>query len=140
MNTRGTTVRTGLALLTAAGMVAVLPGTAGADPIKPKTSSVFPIECEHLGSLTVATNGNGDFTPGHVTTSTQVGIPYELHLSGSFTPSDGGPTETFTEEHVKRGPRNGRLDVCTFHVEASDEFGSFEFGGTVKISYSPLKG
>ena len=139
MDFRRTTFRTGLAVLTAAGALAALPGTAGADPVNAKKGELIPIECEQLGSLTVATNGNGDFTPGLVTTSTQVGIPYELHLSGSFTPS-GGPTETFTEDHAHPAPHNGRLDVCTFHVGGSDEFGSFEFGGTVMISYTPLKG
>jgi hypothetical protein len=140
MNIGRTTLRTGLALLTAAGALAVLPGAAGADPVNAKKGELIPIVCDKLGSLTVAVNGNGDFTPGMVVTSTQVGIPYEVHTSGTFTPSDGGAVETFSDDVVKRGPRNGRLDQCTFHVEGSEESGTFVFDGTVKISYTPLKG
>jgi hypothetical protein len=143
MNARRTTLRTTLALLTAAGALGVLPGTAGADPVNAKTGQLLPIVCEKLGSLTVATNDNGNdhsknnFTPGLVTTSTQVGIPYEVHTSGTFTPSDGGETQTFSDDFVKKAPHNGRLDVCTFHGEGADENGSFSFDGIVKISYTP---
>ena len=137
MNARRATLRTTLALATAAGALAVLPSPAGADPVNAKKGQLLPISCVELGDLTVAVNGNGDFTPGMVTTSTQVGIPYEIHTSGSFTPSDGGETQTFTEDTVKKAPHNGRLDECTFHVEGADEGGTFSFDGVVKISYTP---
>jgi hypothetical protein len=110
---------------------------AGADPVNAPKGEVISIDCDSgLGSLTVALNGNGDFTPGHVTTSTQVGIPYALHIEGSFTPTGGEP-ETFVEDIAKRAPRNGRLAVCTFHEEGQDEEGAFTFDGTVWISYTP---
>jgi hypothetical protein len=144
MNARRTTFRTTLALMTAAGALGVLPPPAGADPVNAKNGQLLPIVCEKLGSLTVATSGdNGSdnsknaFTPGHVTTSTQVGIPYEVHTSGSFTPNDGGETQTFSDDFVKKAPHNGRLDVCTFHGEGADENGTFAFDGVVKISYTP---
>ena len=137
MNIRRTTLRTGLALLTTAGSFAVLPGAAGADPVNAKKGELIAIVCDQLGSLTVAVNGNGEFTPGLVTTSTQVGIPYEVHTSGTFTPNDGSPAQTFTDDVVKRGPRNGRLDECSFHSEGTDAYGSFVFDGSVKISYTP---
>jgi len=121
----------GAAIVIAAGA-----GSAAADPTNAKKGEVIPIVCEHNGRLTVATNGNGEWTPGLVTTNHQVGIPYEFHIRGTFTPV-GGSTETFSEDSVKRAPRNGRLDTCTFHQEGSDEYGSFVVDGIVKISYTP---
>jgi len=72
-----------------------------------------------------------------VTTNHQVGIPYEFHITGTFTPNDGSPTQTFSDDLAKRAPRNGRLDTCTFHQVGSDENGSFVIDGIVKISYTP---
>jgi hypothetical protein len=124
-------------VLGTATMVLGAAGTAGADPTNAKKGEILTIECDAgLGSLTVALNGNGEFTPGHVTTSTQVGIPYAFHIEGSFTPSGGGEPETFVDDSAKPGPRNGRLASCTFHEEGQDENGTFVFDGTVKISYT----
>lgn len=132
MKARYITAGAALALATVVGPL----GPAWADPVNAKKGQLIDINCEVNGALTVAVNGNGTFSPGLVTTSTMVGIPYEVHISGSFTPADGGPTESFSEDDVKRAPRNGRLDTCTFHQEGSDPFGSFVFDGTVKISYT----
>ena len=116
----------------------LLAGPAGADPVNAKKGEILPISCEVNGDLTVATNGNGDWTPGLVTTNNQVGNPYEFHIVGSFTPTDGEP-QPFTEDSVKRAPHNGRLDTCTFHQEGTDENGSFSIDGVVKISFTPAK-
>jgi hypothetical protein len=121
------------------GVVTVIAGgagAAGADPTNAKKSEVIPITCDINGSLTVATNGNGEWTPGLVTTNNQVGIPYEFHITGTFTPTGGSP-ESLADDSVRRAPHNGRLDTCTFHQEGSDEFGSFVVDGTVKISFTP---
>jgi hypothetical protein len=121
-----------------AAMVLASAGAAGADPTNAKKGEVLTIECDSgLGSLTVAVNGNGEFTPGLVTTSTQVGIPYRFHIEGTFTPSDGGEPEHFVDDSAKAAPHNGRLAMCTFHQEGSDENGTFVFDGTVWISYTP---
>ena len=123
--------------LGAAALVAATATTAGADPTNAKKGEILSIECdEGLGVLTVALNGNGEFTPGHVTTSTQVGIPYALHIEGSFTPPGGEP-EPFVDDSSKPGPRNGRLAVCTFHEEAQEDGGTLVLDGTVWISYTP---
>ena len=132
MKARHITAGAALALATVLGPL----GPAWADPVNAKKGEVLAINCEVNGTVTVAVNGNGDFTPGLVTTSTMVGIPYEFHITGSFTPADGGATETFNEDDVKHAPRNGRLDTCTFPEEGSDQYGSFVFEGSVKISYT----
>ena len=46
-----------------------------------------------------------------------------------------GP-EPFVDDSAKPGPRNGRLASCTFHEAGQDEGGTFEFDGTVWISYT----
>lgn len=126
--------------LSAATMVVGVAGAAGADPTNAKKGEILEIECDGgLGTLTVALNGNGEFTPGLVTTSTQVGIPYEVHIEGSFTPPGGQP-QPFADDSVKPAPRNGRLAVCTFHEEGEDEEGTFVLDGTVRISYTPAHG
>jgi hypothetical protein len=113
MNLRRIAAGASVALVTVVGpVIGLATGPAGADPTNAKRSNVFPITCEENGTLTIVTNGNGRWTPGLVTTNNQVGHPYELHSSGSFTPT-GGATQTFTEDFVKPAPRNGRLDVCT---------------------------
>jgi hypothetical protein len=132
MKARHITAGAALALATVLGPL----GPAWADPVNAKKGEVLAINCEVNGALTVAVNGNGNFTPGHVTTSNMVGMPYEVHIAGSFTPADGGATETFNDDVVKRAPHNGRLDTCTFHEEGSDQYGSFVFDGVVKISYT----
>jgi hypothetical protein len=70
--------------------------------------------------------------------SRQVGIPYALHVEGTFTPVGGEP-EPFVDEFSKPAPQNGRLDHCTWHEEGSDEFGSFVVDGEVWISYTPAR-
>jgi hypothetical protein len=130
------------AVVAALGTAAVVLGTAGAagaDPTNAKKGEILTIECDAgLGSLTVALNGNGEWTPGHVTTSTQVGTPYAFHIEGSFTPTGGEP-ESFVDDSAKPGPRNDRLAVCTFHEADQDEEGTFRLDGTVWISYSPAR-
>lgn len=122
-----------VAALAIAGFIGALTAPAGADP---KRGEVLEIDCDVLGTLEVVVFSNGLSSPGLVVGSTQVGIPYKLHVEGTFTPVDGEP-ESFVDEFEKPGPRNGRLDHCTFHEEGSDEFGSFELDGEVWISYTP---
>src|SRR4051794_31874036 len=95
---------------------------AGADPVNAPKGDIVPLECDGgIGSILVSVNGNGDYTPGHVITSTQVGIPYAFHFESSFTPT-GGETVTEVDDIAKHAPRNGRLATCTFHQEEqSDE-------------------
>ena len=130
------------AMVAALGTAAMVLGTAtvaAADPTNAKKGEILTVECDAgVGSLTVALNGNGDFTPGHVTTSTQVGVPYAFHIEGSFTPTGGEP-ESFVDTGAKRGPRNGRLAVCTFHEEERDDSGTLVLDGVVSISYSPAR-
>jgi hypothetical protein len=114
-----------LAALTTSGLVA---GPAGADPTNAKKGEVLSLACGDLGTIEIATNGNGDWTPGHLTTSNQVLVPYAFHFE--FTPPGG---ETQSEDISKHAPKNATLDVCTFGGE--DENGSFS--GIVYVAVRP---
>jgi hypothetical protein len=122
----------------ATAVATMIVGVLGAAPARadPKKGEILEITCDTLGTLQVVVFSNGPSSPGLVVGSNQVGIPYELHLEGTFTPVDGEP-ESFVEDFAKPAPRNGRLDHCTFHQEGSDEFGSFVLDGEVSISYTP---
>jgi hypothetical protein len=104
-----------LAALCTSGIVA---GPAGADPTNAKKGQVYDVACEHLGTVEIATNGSGDWTPVLLTATNQVLVPYRLHLE--FTPVGG---ETQSLDLVKHAPKNATLDVCTFGSD--DSQGSF---------------
>ena len=105
----------GLTALTTSGLIA---GPAGADPTNAKKGQVHNLVCEGLGTVEIAENGSGDWTPVHLTASNQVLVPYRLHLE--FTPVGG---ETQSLDLVKPEPKNATLDVCTFGNDGSQ--GSF---------------
>ena len=121
------------AVVLAIALAALAASPASADPQK---GDVIEISCDALGTLEIVVFSNGSASPGLVLGSNQVGIPYKLHVEGTFTPVEGEP-ESFVDEFEHPAPRNGRLDHCTFHQEGSDEFGSFELDGEVWISYTP---
>jgi hypothetical protein len=104
-----------LAALTTSGLIA---GPAGADPTNAKKGQVYDVACEDLGTVQIATNGSGEWTPVLLTASNQVLVPYRLHLE--FTPVGG---ETQSLDLVKPAPKNATLDVCTFGSD--DSQGSF---------------
>ena len=104
-----------LAALTTCGLIA---GPAGADPTNAKKGQVFDVTCDGLGTVEIATNGSGDWTPVLLTAGNQVLVPYRLHLE--FTPVGG---ETQTLDLFKPAPKNATLDVCRWGSD--DSQGSF---------------
>ena len=128
--------RAGIALLALAAPIGLSLGVATPTSADPKRG-VIPLECEKLGSLAVVVASRGTAaTPGLAVLSTQVGIPYKITLSGTFTPVGGEP-EPFFDEYLRRAPAHERLDHCTFHQEGTNEFGSFVIDGDILISYTP---
>ena len=119
------------------GAVGIMAGQAAADPINAKKGEILEIHCDGgLGTFTVALNGNTDLTPGLVTTSNQVVVPYRLHLEGSFTPTGGEP-EPILLDVQKPAPHNRRLAMCTFHEGGRNESGTLVLDGTIWVSYTP---
>ena len=119
-------VSAGIALLTTGILIGVAANAAEQDP---KRGELITLDCDALGTLDIAVNGNGLWSPGHVVDSTQVLVPYKFRFE--FTPTGGGEPEV--EEVAKRGPADGLLDVCTFTIEEEDG----TLNGTVWISYTP---
>jgi hypothetical protein len=116
-----------LALASSIGLSLGLATRANADP----TGGVIPLECDELGSVAIVIPGNGIATaPGLVVGSTQVGVPYAITLTGTFTPVGGEP-EPILDAFERRAPAHDRLDHCTFHQEGANEFGSFVLDGDV---------
>jgi hypothetical protein len=86
----------------------------------------------------VVTNGNGEFTPGHVVGSTSTFVPTAFDVTFSFTPT-GGTTESDTDTSAKR---NQKADTITCSIpEALNTFtspeGTFSISGTVTGFVTP---
>ncbi len=124
----------GGALVTVAAL-AVGPAAAGASPANAKNVQRVAMHCTKLGDVEVLLKGNGTWTPGHVVGSTRVLKPYELHITGTYTPT-GGSAQPVDQHSVKAAPNSRKLDECTFHQEASDASGSSVVDGAVKVQYS----
>ena len=118
--------------------VVMASGTAGADPSNASRSIQLDLECEVLGDLTITVNGNGRFSPGLVSGSTQVGTPYEIHNTITFTAPDG-TTEVEHEDFSRPAPRNSRHDECTFSALLEFEYGTVEIDGHALITYTPTR-
>ena len=138
MRTTANRSRAGIALLALASSIGLSLGMATPANADPKRGTI-PLECDDLGSLEVVVASNSvAATPGLAVVSTQVGVPYAITLSGTFTPVGGEP-EPFLDVYERRAPAHDRLDHCVFHQEGANEFGSFVMDGEVWISYTPSR-
>jgi hypothetical protein len=124
------------ALLLSAIMLAALgigPATAAPSNAPGATSDIFT--CSDGTTVTIVSNGNGIWTPGHVvsidgSSASQILIP--LAFSGTFYPDDGSASfEVFSL--VKNGNHNGvtNTKTCsmTEDVSADDPDNPFGVGG-----------
>lgn len=119
------------AAASAAAMLVVLPaGAAHADPQK---ADVISVDCENGQSYTVRVFSNGHWSPALLVDGNGVLRPVALDVTGTFVPSDGGETQTFTETSAKNIGAKTRTTTCDFFETGSDEFGTFTFEGTVTI-------
>ena len=116
--------------------IAALAPSAAADPIKARSAVKLELVCNGT-PYQVAVNGNGNFTPAHITGSTGVVVPYSLDLTFTFTPPGGGPTETQTQSVSKGGPHKGAVD-CTIPFQSfSGPEGAFSIQGTATGFLTP---
>lgn len=116
-----------LVALSALPIVTALAEPAHADPSKFEPEEAH---CDNLGTIDIATNGNGKWTPAHDTDSNIVLVPYRFHFE--FTPV-GGTTEVFDLE--KPAPKVRNFDRCTFG--GTDSEGTFS--GIAWVTYTPAK-
>jgi len=136
MRTTANRPRAGIALLALASSIGLSLGVAVPANADPKRG-VIPLECDELGSLEIVVAGTtAPASPGLAVLSTQVGIPFAISLSGTFTPVGGQP-EPFLDVYSRRAPSHQRIDHCTFHQEGATGSGSFVIDGDLWISYTP---
>lgn len=133
-----------------AGM-ALMGGTASADPVNAKDSFVTDLVCDNGQTYTVVVNGNGDFTPAHDINSNATLVPVAFgDFTGTITDADGNVVDTFTEPGAGKGQsaKGGKnLVTCALSfTEVSDgtdpEFPagfSFTGTGTVVVKITPSK-
>jgi hypothetical protein len=126
-----------LAVITTAATISVQ--VASADPTNAKNSTTVTLVC---GSeqIQVATNGNGEFTPGHDVGSSAVFVPTAFNLTFSFTPT-GGTTQSDTDTSAKHSQARNSV-TCTVPL-ALNTFttpdGIFSISGTVTGFSTPAK-
>jgi hypothetical protein len=109
-----------------------LAATASADPVNAKNVTVLTGICAGQ-TVQIVTNGNGEFTPGHILGSTAVLVPAAFDLAFTFTPADGSPgdTETDTSSHSNI---HGNVIECSLPIELNmftSPDGTFSVSGIV---------
>jgi hypothetical protein len=119
-------------------LAALTGGVAGAAPGHAKGASTFLLTCDNGQIYTIVTNGNGDFTPGHIIDS---GGGEVIPVAFDITVSLNGDVI----EHditVKPGQKHG-LQGDVFTCRFSDSFTDpgtgdvFEIDGIVDVFLAP---
>ena len=124
-------------ILAVAGCAAaLLVPAASADPVHAKNAFSVQAVCG-TRTLTAVTNGNGTFTPAHISGTTAVFVPTRFDLTFTFTPS--GSTQTFTDHNTatKRAPIRNTM-TCTIPLQSSTSpDGTMTIQGTVTGFLTP---
>jgi hypothetical protein len=123
--------------VTVAGLAAL---PAATDPGHAKNASHVQAMCG-TQTVNVIVNGNGKFTPAHVVGSTKMFIPTALHLTFTFTPTNGQPATTNTQNAAKASPTKRGTVTCTIPMQTlnSGPQGSTTIQGSVTGFFTPAK-
>ena len=111
-----------------------LAAAASADPVNARNGLVLPANCDGQ-IVTVAVNGNGEFTPAHVVDSTSVFVPQSFDLTFEFTPT-GGTTQSETDTSAKHNA-HGQLVTCNIDFTQANPFGTMHLVGMVTGVFTP---
>jgi hypothetical protein len=120
----------------AACAAALLVPAASADPVHAKNAFSVQAVCG-TRTLTAVTNGNGTFTPAHISGTTAVFVPTRFDLTFTFPPS--GSTQTFTDHNTatKRSPIRNTM-TCTIPMQSfTSPDGTMTIQGTVNGFLTP---
>ena len=117
-------------VLSVAALIVGVPAAAHADP---KKADVITLNCDNGQSYEIAVFSNGTWSVGLLTNGNGVVRPVAVAITGTFTPADGSPPETFSESAVKNIGAKTQTTDCTFSESGSDEFGTFTLEGTATI-------
>jgi hypothetical protein len=123
-----TPTRTAIGALGALALVITLALPAAADPVDNPFAEGMTLDCDHLGTVDVlVVQNDGQYSPGLVTDSHRVLLPYAFRWETSYL---DGPVQV--DEYGKPAPDSGRLDACTFHIETDHLVAD----ATVWVSYT----
>ena len=128
------------ALLVGCAVAGLLAVSAAADPGHAKNASHVQAICG-TQTVNVVVIGNGTFTPAHVVGSTKMFIPTALHLTFTFTPTNGQPAQTETQNAAKASPAKHRTVTCTIPLQTlfSGPQGSMTIQGSVTGFFTPAR-
>jgi hypothetical protein len=125
---------TSILVASALGAAVLAPG-ASADPSNARSGLTFPATCGTT-QVTFVVNGNGEFTPAHVSGSTAEFIPQSFDIAFEYTPA-GGTTQSGTDKSSK-AHAHGDLVTCSFDTtQVSPNGDSFRLSGTVTGFFTP---
>jgi hypothetical protein len=112
---------------------AIAAPVASADPSK---GGLINATCSGQ-SVTVAVNGNGEFTPAHNVANTSVFIPTAFDLTFTFTPTGGEP-QPETDTSAKAAPIKNTV-MCTIPLQTlfAGPAGTQTIEGTVTGFWTP---
>lgn len=116
---------------------AVFVQTASADPVNAKNGTLVTAICG-TSQLTLAVNGNGQFSPAHVLGSTSVFVPTTFDTTFSFTPT-GGTTESQADTAAKTHQPSNAV-TCSIPANLNTfttPDGTFTLSGTVTGFFTP---
>lgn len=122
--------------IAAAFAAALLVPAASADPVHAKKALTVQAVCG-TRTLTAVTNGDGTFTPAHITGTTAVFVPTRFDLTFTFAPS--GSTQVFTDHNTatKRAPIRNTM-TCTIALQSfTSPDGTMTIQGTVTGFLTP---
>jgi hypothetical protein len=111
-----------------------LAAAASADPVNARNALLLPGNCNGQ-IVTVAVNGNGEFTPAHVLDRTSVFVPQAFDLTFEFTPT-GGTTQSETDTSAKHNA-HGQLVTCNIDFTQANPFGTMHTVGSVTGVFTP---
>jgi hypothetical protein len=126
-------------LVTALGLLAVLASPASAAPTNAKPAELIELPCANGAVYTIATIGNGAFTPGHILDAEgRILIPVTFH----FVVTNESGDVLFDDTAAKPGQMSGLsgdLIECTFtETETDPETGeTVTITGTVTLFVTP---
>jgi hypothetical protein len=127
-----------LAAVSVAGAfaAALLAPTASADPVHAKNAFTVQATCG-TRTLTAVTNGNGEFTPAHISGSTAVFVPTKFDLTFTFTAAGSTQTQTQHDTSMKSARVKNTI-TCTIPFQSfTSQQGTMTIQGSVTGFLTP---
>jgi len=122
---RTITRRLASALAITALSAALAGGTALAAPVEAPNAETIALDCGEAGTVDVVTNGNGEWTPGHLLDGNGVLVPLSFgEFTGVVRDAEGNVIDEFTEPATSKGRARARgreRVTCTFTLTFTED-------------------